>query len=127
MNDDLISRKALKKDIEENSIVLEGVQAIEVDCAKALIDNAPTVEFPEQIKIKCDMEEDKQKLLSALRNAKLKVLVEEERRAGEWIGGEIGHCSICGSEGCASDIWNGCKDGMYCPNCGADLRGGKND
>lgn len=51
----------------------------------------------------------------------------EDRPQGEWIGGEIGHCSICGSEGCASDIWNGCKDGMYCPNCGADMRvkGGK--
>ena len=49
----------------------------------------------------------------------------EERPQGEWIGGEIGHCSICGSEGCASDIWNGCKDGMYCPNCGADMRGDK--
>jgi len=48
-----------------------------------------------------------------------------ERPIGEWIGGEIGHCSNCGSEGCASDIWNGCKDGMYCPNCGANMRGGK--
>ena len=40
---DLISREALKKDIEENFIILEGVRAIEVDCAKVLIDNAPTV------------------------------------------------------------------------------------
>ena len=44
MNNDLISREALKKDIEENSIVLNGVQVIEVDCAKVLIDNAPTVD-----------------------------------------------------------------------------------
>lgn len=43
MNNDLISRSALKKDIEENSIILEGVRAIEVDCVKVLIDNAPTV------------------------------------------------------------------------------------
>ena len=50
---------------------------------------------------------------------------EEKRPQGEWIGGEIGHCSICGSEGCASDIWNGCNDGMYCPNCGAEMRGGR--
>lgn len=46
----------------------------------------------------------------------------EEIPKGEWVGGEIGYCSICGSKGCASDIWNGCKDGMYCPNCGADMR-----
>lgn len=40
---DLISREALKKDIEENAIVLGGVLAIEVEGAKALIDIAPTV------------------------------------------------------------------------------------
>lgn len=37
-----IDADALKKDIEENSIVLGGVPVIEVDCAKVLIDNAPT-------------------------------------------------------------------------------------
>lgn len=39
----LIDADALKKDIEENAIVLGGVQSIEVECAKALIDNTPTV------------------------------------------------------------------------------------
>lgn len=39
-----IDAEDLKKDIAENSIILEGVWAIEVECAKALIDNAPTVE-----------------------------------------------------------------------------------
>ena len=45
------------------------------------------------------------------------------RPKGEWIGNEIGRCSVCGHKGCGSDIFNGCKDGMYCPNCGADVRG----
>ena len=49
-----------------------------------VIDNAPTVEYPDQVTIKCDTEEDKQKLLSALRNVKLKAVVEDERQ-GEWI------------------------------------------
>ena len=40
----MIDADELKKDIEENSIVLGGVQAIEVDCAKVLIDNAQTVD-----------------------------------------------------------------------------------
>ena len=40
----LIDADALKTDIVENSITLEGVMAIETDCAKVLIDNAPTVE-----------------------------------------------------------------------------------
>ena len=41
-------------------------------------------------------------------------------RHAKWIGGELGYCSSCGHYGCASDIWNGCKD-MYCPNCGARM------
>ena len=50
-----------------------------------LIDNAPTVEYPEQLTIKCDTEEDKQKLLSALRNARVTRVVESERPQSEWI------------------------------------------
>ena len=55
--------------------------------SQSQIANAPTVEYPEAITIKCDTEEDKQKLLSALRNAsaRLEVHVEEERPYGEWI------------------------------------------
>lgn len=45
----------------------------------ALIHNAPTVEYPEQITVECYTEEDKQKLLSALRNARVTRVVEEER------------------------------------------------
>lgn len=48
--------------------------------------------------------------------------VQPQRMRGKWIGGELGRCSVCGHEGNASDIWNGCK-GMFCPNCGADMRG----
>ena len=44
----------------------------------------------------------------------------EERKTGKWTGGELGYCSVCGHEGCASDIWNRCK-GMFCPNCGAKM------
>lgn len=42
-------------------------------------------------------------------------------KAGQWIGGEIGHCSVCGHKGCASDIWSGCGDDVFCPNCGAKM------
>ena len=51
---------------------------------------------------------------------------QPERKKGEWIGGELGNCSVCGHYGCASDIWDGCE-GKYCPNCGADLRGEADD
>ena len=49
----------------------------------------------------------------------------EMMEKGKWIGGELGHCSVCGHEGCASDIWTGCEQ-TRCPNCGAllELDGG---
>ena len=53
--------------------------------------------------------------------------IEPEREKGKWIGGEIGYCSCCGHKGCASDIWNGCDDGEFCPNCGADMRGDQDE
>ena len=90
-----------------------------------LIQNAPTVELPEQITIKCDTEEDRQKLLSALRNAKLKVLVEEEKPQGKWYHSiERGwHCSEC--DEVVKDMPTCMRKATYkfCPNCGADMRG----
>ena len=44
----------------------------------------------------------------------------EMMEKGKWIGGELGHCSVCGHEGCASDIWSGCEH-TRCPNCGTLL------
>lgn len=44
----------------------------------------------------------------------------EEPETGKWIGGELGECSVCGHKGCASDIWDRCKE-HFCPNCGARL------
>ena len=90
MNNDLISREALKKSMRKsiNERYISWTKTITVaDIATLIFDEieyAPTVE-PEQITIKCDTEEDKQKLLLALRNAKLKVLNEAEITQGEWI------------------------------------------
>lgn len=53
---------------------------------------------------------------------KLPTVDAEPVRHGEWIGGDLGYCTACGHEGCASDIWDGCT-GMYCPNCGAKMDG----
>lgn len=95
-----------------------------------IIDNAPTVEFPEQITIKCDTEEDKQKLLSAFRNAKLKVLVEEERPTGKWIYSETEYdfvCSECGEKPVVLNTYDtpnitDLPNYQFCRNCGAKMR-----
>ena len=79
MSDDLISRKELRKAFKKSQFFTE----VNLYYARQLIDNAPTVEFPEKITIKCDMEEDRQELLSALRNARVNAIVEEERLQGE--------------------------------------------
>lgn len=45
-----------------------------------------------------------------------------EVRHGEWIGNWDYSCSVCGKiqpDFDTNDPWN------YCPNCGADMRGGK--
>jgi len=44
----------------------------------------------------------------------------QEQKTGKWIGGELGFCTRCGHEGCASDIWDRCTY-TFCPNCGAYL------
>lgn len=43
-----------------------------------------------------------------------------EPKKGKWIGGELGHCTCCGHEGCASDMWDRCEK-PHCPNCGAEI------
>lgn len=104
MNNDLISREALKEEINKKRIVgrFNTIQ---------IIDNAPTVEAytPEQVKELVDL------------NKKL----SEERPQGEWIytPNIIGlseyegiTCSICGNDSVG--------DFNYCPNCGANMRKG---
>lgn len=91
-----------------------------------LIDNAPTVEYPEQITVECDTEEDKQKLLSALRNVKLKAIVEDERPQGEWIvDGHHYKCSRCGKTLAIMFSETDADDLIGCPFCLADMRGGR--
>lgn len=83
----LIDADALEDKVAD--LYTEGEEATESDKVVNdvidLIDNAPTVEYPEQITVECDTEEDKQKLLLALRNVKLKAIVEDERPQGDLI------------------------------------------
>lgn len=81
MNNDLISREALKEafaDMREGYPIFSDTEMVSAKTIAEIIDNAPTVEYPEQITIKCDTEEVKQKLLSALRNARLIICEEAE-------------------------------------------------
>lgn len=75
----------------------------------------------------CNITVDRKELIKALqydRNQYEKGFEDGKKsveRSGVWIGGELGECSVCGHRGSASDIWNGCRNTCYCPNCGAKL------
>lgn len=53
-------------------------------------------------------------------NMAIKALEQPEPKKGKWIGGELGYCTCCGHEGCASDMWDRCEK-PHCPNCGAEM------
>ena len=91
------------------------------------IDNFPTLEYPEAITIKCDTEEDMQKLLSLFRNARAELRVEAERPQGEWIIDEEGSDSTCTLVTCPFCKERMCCKMNFCGNCGADMRGAEND
>lgn len=61
-------------------------------------------------------------------------IVSADRPTGHWIvkkGGlfesDFGICSICGNYLTFSRVNAGCGDANFCPNCGADMRGGEKE
>lgn len=132
MNNDLISREALKKKLKSESYwtyTQEYGDAIPVGWVMSAIDNAPAVN--PSLNLDNITEEDIEKFIVIMQRANSKGLlaINEERPQGEWIYNQydanpkIGnwHCSICHTicyeMKLAHDNFN------YCPNCGADMRG----
>ena len=112
MNDDLISREALKKEMDRPFW-----EKWEWEFICKSIDNAPTaVDLPELKEAYQDGYKDRQ----------------NDRSQGEWrITDAYPHkvyCSVC-YKTFADSKWEVWKDGSlpraYCPNCGADMRGEK--
>jgi len=144
MNNDLISRSALKKALKEkfDDFIPEGVYDE--------IDNAPTVEavpLEHHNKIKGILDNEVKSLVDILDNERSKgewirkeveylkqkeaydlaIKALEERQKGEWrnwikvingYGDILWKCNKC-----KHFVKNG-DDRNFCPNCGADMRGG---
>lgn len=95
---DLIDRKALIKEVNENKELFESERVY----LEGLLLNAPTVEYPfYQEAYQTGYEEGK-----------------NDRPHGKWITYDVLHCLQYCSE-CRVDFdykWN------FCPNCGADMR-----
>lgn len=85
------------------------MRVIEVDCAKALIDNAPTVEPEVYMTGK-----DYNLYLEGYKQGRK----DFGRPQGKWINKHFEHadCSLCGR---TNDY-----HGDFCKYCGADMRGG---
>ena len=123
MNNDLISRSALKEEIiklqkaEQNITPL--AISISFDNLKTLINNAPTIEINEIT----------QDLIDKVNvNVGLAQPIKDERPQGEWIDNKVAFyhvCSECGA--CVTEVLYKiflCEGELnYCPNCGADMRG----
>ena len=106
MNNDLISREALKKAIDDYAEKRQDTLLWQADIEE-LIDNAPAVEEVSVIEFKEPLPLVKaQKIVKAL----------SKRPQGEWISDyRTCKCSICNFT-TVIDTYN------FCPNCGADMR-----
>lgn len=112
MNDDLISREALKKAITDATYSFEQIP-IRVDKVKEIIDKAPTVSLQDIYQ-----EGYYDGHLEGYTKA-----INERRPQGEWkydgfcVTTTQYKCSICGT--------HTLDRSKFCPNCGADMRGGR--
>ena len=113
MNNDLISREALKKAIEQirEDYVNDNFFWIKLF---NIIDNAPTVEIPTELCKGCRFLKD------------CETCEEKLRPQGEWYYNYQNgwHCSICHETVKDMPTVKGKADYNFCPRCGADMRGG---
>lgn len=123
MNNDLISRDALKRSILKN----RGIDTNAVCDVFDIIDNAPTVEITET-----EVQEVLNKrCMTAVANEYL-IALHGKRPQGEWVidedtifgaYGNYRKCSICNED--AEWLDGGSQFlSKYCPNCGAKMQKG---
>ena len=139
MNGDLISREALKKDFEERNKACDKWIAkakdeetkIRAEATKNFIcevimtiDNAPTALFPLTIQIIDKVtDENIEEIKQLMKAYKPQILnLEGERPHGKWIFEDEGKGLMAVCSECKAITLS--THGNFCPNCGADMRGG---
>lgn len=120
MNNDLISREALKKSFED----IVCIEPMPYAFVKQIIDNAPTVEpcYQTTSCLDCKMYDKEKHNCPRFCEVIREIAKENQRPQGEWVKiGELGLAYKC----------NKCEEVSvipenFCPNCGADMRGKDN-
>ena len=125
---DLISRKHLYRRIKTECNPY-GKPTIDFESGKRvldIIDNEPTVEptFKPIAKVTFDTEKLKKLTDEIVERIKSgEIVLQDERPKGEWIVHscykDVIICSNCNS---GDNRWH--KDFKFCPNCGAEMKGG---
>ena len=137
MNNDLISREELKKDLKQyfTDGVLDGISAkLAFNQILHDIDNAPTVEPEKALIANVAFDEDKLKeivhteVIDKIKSGEL--VLKDERPQGEWLTHRVAFYLTCPFCGCnlralKSEVFLDADDDYnFCPSCGADMRGG---
>ena len=125
MNNDLINRSDLKKELEPYRYTICGFEGV-----LALIDNAPTVKFS---LLPADETKD-EAYMRGYEKGKIEGLLKA-RPKGEWIKQPYKSYELKTSEGisigeftkCPKCFFDKARGSNYCPNCGADMRYGITD
>ena len=129
MNNDLISREELKGCIEQWFAMVRYYHPyskstnIPKEEVFDLINHTPTVTVePDKVLVaNVTFDEDKLKALvqkeviGKIKSGEL--VIKDERPQGEWVGDGFVFCNQCGCS-------HGTHKTNFCPNCGADMRGG---
>ena len=130
MNDDLISRSALKKELDNIKQTEYAVkdkmplfEYVELPDLIKVIDNAPTVELEPFCKF--TFEEDKlREIVDELRQEIIdgEIVLTEKKKTGHWNYASFGNqtlvkCSECEEEFLGNDV----SDYRFCPICGCRM------
>lgn len=117
MNNDLISREALKKAIQNREECKECTDIDCIHCFYDMLDNAETVEPEVYMTGK-----DYNLYLEGYKQGKK----DFSRPQGEWVDTNSGYkCSVCGaSNDYAYDEYKHKFTDYFCPNCGAKMKQG---
>jgi len=112
MNNDLISRSALKDAIKNQYNLNDPPTLYWWTNIEKLIDNAPTVEAYTE-------EDAKQAIKDSFDSGYEMAKIKYERPQGKWITSYDTYnvCSLC-------DYKTVMDNYKFCPNCGADMKGG---